>query len=107
MDCYRYAAQEGVIEAYNNIGVFFGMTDRIEEAVPWFEGAADAGLATGMMNLMAYYGSKGDSDRLFFMPKSLLILVIPLGCGIVQFRFTLAIWVEKKILRRPGMCISG
>ena len=41
---YYYKA-DGVMEAYNNIGVFLGMTDRIEEAIPWFEGAADAGLA--------------------------------------------------------------
>ena len=71
MDCYRYAAQDGVMEAYNNIGVFLGMTDRIEEAIPWFEGAADAGLVTGMTNLMAYYGSKGDSDRQFFYAEKL------------------------------------
>ena len=71
MDCYRYAAQEGVMEAYNNIGVYLGMTNRIEEAVPWFEGAADAGLATGMRNLMCYYGSKGDYDRQFYYAKKL------------------------------------
>lgn len=71
MDCYRYAAQEGVMEAYNNIGVYLGMTDRIEEAIPWFEGAADAGLATSMRNLMCYYGSKGDSDRQFYYAEKL------------------------------------
>lgn len=25
MDCYRYAAQEGVMEAYNNIGVYLAI----------------------------------------------------------------------------------
>jgi len=79
MDCYRYAAQEGVMEAYNNIGVFLGMTERIEEAVPWFEGAANVGLATGMMNLMAYYGSKGDSDRQFFYAEKLADIGNPAG----------------------------
>ena len=79
MDCYRYAAQDGVMEAYNNIGVFFGMTDRIEEAIPWFEGAADAGLVTGMTNLMAYYGSKGDSDRQFFYAEKLAEIGNPAG----------------------------
>ncbi len=79
MDCYRYAAQDGVMEAYNNIGVFFGMTDRIEEAIPWFEGAADAGLVTGMTNLMAYYGSKGDCDRQFFYAEKLAEIGNPAG----------------------------
>lgn len=79
MDCYRYAAQEGVMEAYNNIGVYLGMTNRIEEAVPWFEGAANAGLATGMMNLMAYYGSKGDIDRQFFYAEKLAEIGNPAG----------------------------
>ena len=32
MDCYRMAAKEGVIEAYNNIGVFYVMTERLEKA---------------------------------------------------------------------------
>lgn len=72
MDCYRYAVQEGVMEASNNIGVFLGMTDRIEEAIPWFEGAADAGLATGMKNLMAYYGTKGDYDKQFYYVERLM-----------------------------------
>jgi tetratricopeptide (TPR) repeat protein len=72
MDCYRYAAQEGVMEAYNNIGVFLGMTDRIEEAIPWFEGAAEAGVATGMKNLVAYYGTKGDYDKQFYYVKKLV-----------------------------------
>ncbi|MBR5748281.1 MAG: sel1 repeat family protein [Prevotella sp.] len=79
MDCYRYAAQEGVMEAYNNIGVYLGMTNRIEEAVLWFEGAANAGLATGMTNLMAYYGSKGDSDRQFFYAEKLAEIGNPAG----------------------------
>ena len=59
------------MEAYNNIGVYLGMTNRIEEAVPWFEGAAEAGLATGMRNLMCYYGSKGDYDRQFYYAEKL------------------------------------
>ena len=79
MDCYRYAAQEGVMEAYNNIGVYLGMTDRIEEAIPWFEGAADAGLVSGLTNLMGYYGSKGDVERQFYYVKKLAGKGNPLG----------------------------
>ena len=79
MDCYLYAAQEGVMEAYNNIGVFLGMTDRVEEAIPWFESAADAGLATGMRNLMGYYGSKGDSHRQFHYAEQLAGIGNPAG----------------------------
>lgn len=79
MDCYRYAAQEGVMEAYNNIGVYLGMTDRIEEAIPWFEGAADAGLATGLTNLMGYYGMKEDYDKQFYYVKKLALIGNPLG----------------------------
>lgn len=79
MDCYRYAAQEGVMEAYNNIGVYLGMTERIEEAVPWFEGAANAGLATGMRNLMAYYGSEGNRDKQFHYAKLLAEIGNPAG----------------------------
>lgn len=79
MDCYRYAAQEGVMEAYNNIGVYLGMTDRIEEAIPWFEGAANAGLATGMRNLMAYYGSEGNSDKQFHYAELLAEISNPAG----------------------------
>ena len=79
MDCYRYAAQEGVMEAYNNIGVFLGMTDRIEEAIPWFEGAADAGLATGLTNLMGYYGTKEEYDKQFYYVEKLALIGNPLG----------------------------
>lgn len=79
IDCYRYAAQEGVMEAYNNIGVFFGMTDRIEEAIPWFEGAAEAGLTTAMTNLMGYYGSKMDYDKQFYYAERLAELEYPIG----------------------------
>lgn len=79
MDCYRYAAQEGVMEAYNNIGVYLGMTDRIEEAIPWFEGAADAGLVSGLTNLMGYYGSKGDVERQFYYVEKLAGKGNPLG----------------------------
>lgn len=79
MDCYRYAAQEGVMEAYNNIGVFLGMTGKIEEAVPWFEGAATAGLETGMRNLMGYYGSKSDSDKQFHYAEQLAGRANPAG----------------------------
>ena len=79
MDCYRYAAQEGVMEAYNNIGVYLGMTDRIEEAIPWFEGAADAGLATGLTNLMGYYGMKEDYDKQFYYVEKLALIGNPLG----------------------------
>ena len=79
MDCYRYAAQEGVMEAYNNIGVYLGMTDRIEEAIPWFECAADSGLATGMTNLMGYYGIKGDCDKQFYYVEKLALIGNPLG----------------------------
>ena len=66
MDCYRYAAQKGVMEAYNNIGVFFGMTDRIEDAIPYFECAAKAGCMSGMTNLMSYYDMKEDYDKQFY-----------------------------------------
>lgn len=79
MDCYRYAAQEGVMEAYNNIGVFLGMTDRIDEAIPWFEGAADAGLVTGLTNLMGYYGMKEDYDKQFYYVEKLACMNNPLG----------------------------
>ena len=79
MDCYRYAAQEGVMEAYNNIGVYLGMTDRIEEAVPWFEGAADAGLVTGLTNLMGYYGTKEDYDMQLYDVEKLALIGNPLG----------------------------
>ena len=66
MDCYRYAAQEGVMEACNNIGVFLGMTDRIEEAIPYFKCAAKAGCTTGIINLMSYYDMKEDYDKQFY-----------------------------------------
>ena len=79
MDCYRYAAQEGVMEAYNNIGVFLGMTGRIEEAESWFEGAAEAGLSTGMINLMGYYGSKDDFTRQFHYAEKLAEIGHPIG----------------------------
>ncbi len=79
MDCYRYAAQKGVMEAYNNIGVFLGMTDRIEESIPWFESAAEAGLPTGMTNLMGYYGSKGDSSMQFLYAEKLAEIGHPVG----------------------------
>ena len=79
MDCYRYAAQEGVMEAYNNIGVFLGMTDRIDEAIPWFEGAADAGLVTSLTNLKGYYGMKEDYDRQFYYVEKLAYMNNPLG----------------------------
>lgn len=79
IDCYRYAAQEGVMEAYNNIGVFLGMTDRIEEAIPWFEGAANAGLVTGLTNLMGYYGMKEDFEKQFYYTEKLAALKNPLG----------------------------
>lgn len=71
IDCYRYAAQEGVMEACNNIGVFFGMVGRMEEAVPWFEAAAEADLPTAMVNLMGYYGTKGDYDKQFYYVERL------------------------------------
>ena len=67
------------MEAYNNIGVFLGMTDRIEEAIPWFEGAADAGLATGLTNLMGYYGMEEDYDKQFYYVKKLALTGNPLG----------------------------
>lgn len=66
MDCYRYAAQEGVMEAFNNIGVFLGMTSSIEEAIPYFECAAKAGCTSGMTNLMSYYDMKEDYDMQFY-----------------------------------------
>lgn len=66
MDCYRYAVQEGVMEAFNNIGVFYGMTGRIEEAIPYFECAAKAGCTSGMTNLMSYYDMKEDYDMQFY-----------------------------------------
>ena len=64
MDCYRMAAKEGVIEAYNNIGVFYVMTERLEKAIPYLQHAAEAGLATGLSNMMGYYGSINDDEKM-------------------------------------------
>jgi len=64
MDCYRLAAKEGVTEAYNNIGVFYTMTGRVDKAVPFFMEAAKAGLATGLTNMMGYYGMTEDDEHM-------------------------------------------
>lgn len=64
MDCYRLAAKEGVVEAYNNIGVFYVMTERPEKAIPYLQRAAEAGLATGLSNMMGYYGSINDFEKM-------------------------------------------
>ena len=64
MDCYRLAAKEGVTEAYNNIGVFYTMTGRVDKAVPFFMEAAKAGLASGLTNMMGYYGMTEDDEHM-------------------------------------------
>ena len=64
MDCYRRAAEEGVTEAYNNIGVFYTMIGRVDKALPFFMKAASAGLASGLINLMGYYGMTEDYEHM-------------------------------------------
>lgn len=64
MDCYRLAAKEGVTEAYNNIGVFYTMTGRVDKAVPFFMEAAKAGLASGLTNMMGYYCMTEDDEHM-------------------------------------------
>lgn len=79
MECYFQAASEGVMEAYNNIGVFYGMIDRDDEAIPYFERAAEAGLVSGMINLMGYYGYKEDYDKQFYYVERLAEIRHPAG----------------------------
>lgn len=64
MDCYRMAARDGDDEAYNNIGVFYAMTDRLDLAIPYFQHAAEASLATGLSNMMRYYESINDYEKM-------------------------------------------
>lgn len=64
MECYRLAAKQGVTEAYNNIGVFYTMTGRVDKAVSFFMEAAKAGLATGLTNMMGYYGMIEDNEHM-------------------------------------------
>lgn len=71
IDCYRLAAKEGVTEAYNNIGVFYTMTGKVDKAVPFFMEAANAGLATGLTNMMGYYGMLEDNEHIMEYVKKL------------------------------------
>jgi tetratricopeptide (TPR) repeat protein len=71
IDCYRLAAKEGVTEAYNNIGVFYTMTGKVDKAVPFFMEAANAGLATGLTNMMGYYGMLEDNEHMMEYVKKL------------------------------------
>lgn len=71
IDCYRLAAKEGVTEAYNNIGVFYTMTGKVDKAVPFFMEAANAGLATGLTNMMGCYGMLEDNEHMMEYVKKL------------------------------------
>ena len=79
IDCYRFAAKEGVTEAYNNIGVFLGMTDRVNNAPPYWKKAAESGSACGWINLMVFFSKhKNYSDMVFCLNK-LVEMKHPIG----------------------------
>lgn len=61
---YRKAADQGLAEAYNNLGRLYekgrGVPQNYAEALKWYRKAADQGLAVAQFNLgTMYHGGKG------------------------------------------------
>lgn len=79
IDCYHYAAKNGVTEAYNNIGVFYAMTDRLEEALPYWKKGALGGSALAWVNLANYFYTNKNNDDVLFCLTKLKELNHPLG----------------------------
>ena len=80
LSCYRYAANCGITEAYNNIGVFFAMTDRTEEALAYWKKAALCGSSLGWLNLMNYYYFQENYEDVILCLDKLYELRHPRGC---------------------------
>lgn len=70
MDCFYKAANDGIYEAYNNIGVFYHQTDRIDNAVKYYTLAANNGSSNAMVNLSHYYYSINDFENAYRYTKS-------------------------------------
>jgi tetratricopeptide (TPR) repeat protein len=79
LECYRIAAREGVYEAYNNIGVFLAMTDRCNEALPYWKKAAESGSSCGWINLLGYFGSHENYKDMILCINKLAELNDPIG----------------------------
>ena len=79
IDCYRLAARKGVTEAYNNIGVFLGMTNRQEEALPYWKKAALNGSSCGWINLLGHFGTKNKYGDMIYCLDRLIEMKHPLG----------------------------
>ena len=79
MECYHYAANSGVTEANNNIGVFYAMTDRLDKALPYWKNAALKGSALAWINLMDYFYTQKNFDDVVFCFNKLKELKHPLG----------------------------
>lgn len=79
MECYRYAANNRVYEAYNNIGVFYAMTDRLDMALPYWKKGAQNGSVLAWINLMDYFYSQKDYEDVLFCLNNLKKLKHPLA----------------------------
>ena len=80
MDCYRMATKDGISEAYNNIGVYLAMTDRMGMALPYWKKAALGGSCCGWINLLGYFESIKSNEDLLLCLNKLETLNHPIGC---------------------------
>lgn len=80
LSCYHYAANCGITEAYNNIGVFFAMTERTEEALIYWKKAALCGSSLGWINLMNYFYFQESYEDVVLCLDKLYELRHPRGC---------------------------
>lgn len=80
LSCYRYAANCGITEAYNNIGVFYAMTERTDVALTYWKKAALCGSTLGWANLMIHFYSQKNYEDVVLCLHKLYELRFPLGC---------------------------